>query len=87
MAKKYICPACENGYASSQSLWNHKQRCQGQSAPRKRVCDDDSYNVAEPKTYCGTTVKSPIRNTIGYSKDIKLEGKFLSPEKSLEYES
>ena len=27
MAKKYNCPNCNTVFASSQSLWNHKQRC------------------------------------------------------------
>ena len=83
MAKKYICPQCEKEFATRQSLWNHRQRCCGQSALIRRVYDD-SFNVAESKTYSGTTVKSPIRNAFARSKDIKLGGKFLSPEKSLE---
>ena len=34
MVKKYICPQCDNEFASRQSLWKHKQkqRCHGQSA-------------------------------------------------------
>ena len=60
MVKNYICPRCEKEFATRQSLWNHKQRCQGQSAPRKRIVDD-SY--AEPKTYRDTTaVKRPIKS-------------------------
>ena len=27
MAKMYLCVGCNKSYASSQSLWNHKQRC------------------------------------------------------------
>ena len=34
MAKKYICPQCDNEFSTRQSLWKHKQkrRCHGQSA-------------------------------------------------------
>ena len=83
MAKKYICSQCEKEFTTRPSLWNHRQRCYGQSTQR-RLVSDDSFNVAESKTYSGTTVKSPIRNAFDRSKDIKLEGKFLSAEKSLE---
>lgn len=83
MSKKYICSQCEKKFTTRPSLWNHRQRCYGQSALR-RLVSDDSFNIAESKTYSGTTVKSPIRNAFDRSKDIKLEGKFLSPEKSLE---
>ena len=55
MAKKYICPGCEKGYATRQSLWKHKQRCQ--YTPRNRVFND----YADTKNYSGTVaVKSPI---------------------------
>ena len=29
--KTYTCGKCDKPYASSQSLWNHKQRCNGGS--------------------------------------------------------
>ena len=35
-SKKHECPKCKNGFASPQSLWNHKKRCQdGQEQTRK----------------------------------------------------
>ena len=59
MAKKYICPGCEKEFATRQSLWNHKQRCQRQYTPRNRVFDD----YVDPKTYRSiVAVKSPMES-------------------------
>ena len=58
MTKKYICPGCEKEFATSQSLWNHKQRCHRQYTPKKIVFD--GY-AAEPKAY-RDTVKSPLES-------------------------
>ena len=33
--KEHICSSCRNSYASSQSLWNHKQRCKRMQFRRK----------------------------------------------------
>ena len=33
--KEHICSSCRKSYASSQSLWNHKQRCKRMHVSRK----------------------------------------------------
>ena len=33
--KEQICSSCRKSYASSQSLWNHKQRCKKMHISRK----------------------------------------------------
>jgi hypothetical protein len=44
MKGSYICSQCSKCLASSQSLWNHKQRCKGVAVRNKNVgessCDD-----------------------------------------------
>ena len=65
---QYQCNECGKIFARRYNLKKHLTK-------RKYPCQISSGVVHD---------NSPIRNTIGHSKDIKLEGNFLSPEKSLE---
>ena len=67
MFKKYICPGCEKEFATRQSLWNHKQRCLGKSAPRKRTFND-SYNVPAKSPPIYNVTPAAVKRPIGSSK-------------------
>ena len=35
-SSRHVCSKCNKVFASPQSLWNHKQRCQGLTVERKK---------------------------------------------------
>ena len=53
--KEHNCSSCKNSFASSQSLWNHKQRCNRMKFKRK--------------TGGGTTSNETLQNILQSSHD------------------
>ena len=47
--KTYTCGKCDKPYASSQSLWNHKQRCKGTGTKRRYDEKDILYESNDRK--------------------------------------
>ena len=62
MKGSYICARCGKSLASSQSLWNHKQRCKSTSRPP--LDEKDIYRI----------MGQPQPTPSPYSKDAKQEG-------------
>ena len=60
MVKKHGCPRCEKEFATRQSLWNHKQRCCGQTDTDKKNYRSVPYNVPVKSSI---RVRSPILST------------------------
>ena len=53
---RYICNQCHNSYASSQSLWNHKQRCKGK--PNAKSTNPRRYSLQHESLMRGGSLKS-----------------------------
>ena len=60
MKGSYICTRCGKSLASSQSLWNHKQRCK--SASRPRVGKNTYRITGEPQTTPSPYSKNSVKN-------------------------
>ena len=52
---RYICNQCHNSYASSQSLWNHKQRCKGK--PNAKSTNPRRYSLQHESLMRGGSLK------------------------------
>ena len=70
---RYICNQCHNSYASSQSLWNHKQRCKGK--PNAKSTNPRRYSLQHESLMRGGSLKSDetLRKIFGQLLDNKEE--------------
>ena len=56
--KKFTCDQCSSSYASSQSLWNHKQRCKS-SKPKDSYHNSPQYIDLIPSADVVTKPSTP----------------------------
>ena len=50
MVKSHVCSKYGKLFASPQSLWNHKQRCQGNPHVGENMMQEKGFQDAEQKT-------------------------------------
>ena len=64
MVKSHVCSKCDKLLASPQSLWNHKQRCQGNPHVGENMMQEDGFQDANQK-------RSAISTFDAYNKSSK----------------
>ena len=64
MVKTHVCSKCNKLFAIPQSLWNHKQRCQGNPHVGENMMQEKGFQDAEQK-------RSTTSTFDGYNKPSK----------------